>query len=239
MKERSAADLLPLVQDVHRRLRGVDAEPPPVVTWYRYVSTKSTVREDRGRLFLRLSDHLQDAPEAALRGIVGILLCRLYGVRETRVPRHEYDAYEEFARSDDLMAARTDSHRRRGRKHLDPIGAHRSLLESYLRVLTQTGLALPDPPRLSWSKTASRSRFGHQDEAHDCIVLSRVLDDPKVPEFVLDFVVYHELLHIAIPPRRGSGSRMIMHPREFRAAERRFPLWKEAETWLDKLARRR
>lgn len=239
MKERSAADLLPLVQDVHHGLRGAQARPAPVVTWYRYVSTKSTVREKDGRMFMRLSDHLQDAPVPVLRGIVGILLCRYYGLRETRVPRDEYDAYEVFARSDAAMQMRTQSHRVRGRKHLDPIGEHRSLLESYLRVMTATGLALPNPPRLSWSKTASRSRFGHQDEAHDCIVLSRILDDSKVPEFVLDFVVYHELLHIAIPPRRGSGTKMIMHSREFRAAERRFPQWREAEKWLDRLARRR
>ena len=102
----------------------------------------------------------------------------------------------------------------------------------------ETGLVVPDAPALSWSKTRSRRRFGHMDDAHGCIVISRVLDDPDVPEHVLDFVVYHELLHIVHPPVRGSGSKRIIHHKAFRDAEARFARRDEAEAWLTRLATR-
>lgn len=237
VKERPARHLVPVFQDVHEAIAGSAADPPPVLSYYPYVSTKSTIRERGGRLHLRLSDHLLDAPEPVTRGLFAILLARLRRRRIPPVLQEAEAAYERYVAGEDITARREASRRRRGRKRLDPLGEHRSLLESYLRVIMETGLALPEAPRLSWSPTASRRRFGHQDAAHDCIVISRVLDDPDVPEFVLDYVVYHELLHIAHPPVMGTGNKRIVHHKTFRQAEARYPQRKEAEAWLTRLAR--
>jgi hypothetical protein len=166
-----------------------------------------------------------------------MLLCRLRGVSERRVDAADRTAYERHVRGEQVEARRSHSHRVRGRKHIDPVGSHRSLLESYLRVTLDMDLLVPEAPKLSWSKEESRHRLGHQDPDHGAIVLSRVFDDPAVPEFVLDYVVYHELLHILIPPRQGSGSKRIVHSAAFTRAERRFPQWQEAEAWLTRLSR--
>jgi hypothetical protein len=128
---------------------------------------------------------------------------------------------------------------RKGRKHIDPVGTHRSLLESYLRVSLDMDLTLPEVPKLSWSREVARHRFGHWDPDHQAVVISQVLDDPKVPEFVLDYVLYHELLHILHPVKMGSGSKRIVHSTAFKRDERRFPAWQEAETWISRLSRRR
>jgi predicted metal-dependent hydrolase len=101
------------------------------------------------------------------------------------------------------------------------------------------GLTLPKVPTLSWSKTVSRHRFGHWDPDHNAVVISQVLDDPDVPEFVLDYVLYHELLHILHPVKMGSATKRIVHSAAFRRDERRFPRWKEGEEWIRRLARRR
>lgn len=235
MKASPAPALVPLVEGVHEAVTGRPLRPAPWVEFYAYVSTKCTIREREGRLHVRLSDHLHDAPDAALRGVVGMLVARVRRLPETRVDAADRAAYHDYV--DQVAGRRRTSRQQRGRKHIDPIGDHRSLLESYLRVTMDLDLHLPEAPKLGWSRTRSRRRFGHQDSDHGAIIISRVLDDPKVPEFVLDYVVYHELLHIVIPPRRGSGSKRIVHPKEFKQAEARFPKQAEAEAWLSRLAR--
>lgn len=236
--ERPAPALVPLVEDVHRRLRGGQAPGrPPRVAFYPYVDTKCTIRLRDDRILLRLSDHMEGAPDDALRGVVGMLLCRLWGVPESRVPEGDRAAYHAFVDGGRHERRWSESRRLRGRKHVDPMGRHRSLLESYLRVTLEMEVHPPVTPRLGWSQRVSRRRFGHWDADHETIVISQVLDDPRVPAFVLDYVMYHEILHIVHPPRPGQGRKRRVHPPEFVAAERRFPQWREADRWLTKLAR--
>jgi hypothetical protein len=227
---RPAPHLVPLVQEAHERLFGRPAAPPPLVFLYPYTEGRSTVRKEGGRLRFDLNTAFGDAPPDAVLGIAGILLARLERVREQAVPEPWRRASRTFLAERPPAAT--------GRKHIEPVGAHRSLLESYLRVTMDLDLAPPQVPRLSWSRTVAGHRFGHWDADHNVIVISQILDDPEVPEFVLDYVVYHELLHIVHPARMGSGSRRIVHSAAFRRDERRFPRWKEGEEWIGKLARR-
>ncbi len=193
LKEEPAPALIPLFESVHEGLLGRPPSKRPLISFYRYVSTKSTIRQRDGRFVVRVSDHLHDAPDAALRGLFGILLCRAESLPESRVDAEDRNTYHHALDHDAVATRRGKSRRLRGRKDIQPVGDQRSLLESFLRVTLHMDLALPSAPRLSWSKTRSNRRFGHQDPDHDCIVISRTLDDPKVPEFVLDYVVYHEL----------------------------------------------
>lgn len=236
MKARAAQGLEPLFDGVHRDLFGGPGRCR--IEWYAYVSTKSTIRDRDGVVHVRISDHLEDAPDDALRGLLGVLLCRLRRVPEARVDATDRQAYERWIHEERVATRRSSSRRDRGRKHIDPVGEHRSLLESYLRVTMDMGLHMTQAPKLSWSRDRTRRRFGHQDADHGAIVISRTLDDPEVPEFVLDYVVYHELLHIVIPPRIGPSGRRIVHCAAFKRAEARFPQQAEAERWLGRLARR-
>jgi len=240
--ERPAPALVPLVQRVHAGLRpGRLLEPAPSVAFYPYSGGGSTVRERGGRLRFRLSDRLQGAPDLVLEGVVAVLLCRVLGLPDSRADPEAVRAYRAFLNQamDGGAGAGPTPAGRKGRKHIDPVGAHRSLLESYLRVSLDLGLALPRVPTLSWSKTVSRHRFGHWDPDHNAVVISQVLDDPDVPEFVLDYVLYHELLHILHPVKMGSGTKRIVHSAAFKRDERKFPRWREGEDWIRRLARRR
>jgi len=234
-----ASHLEPLVERVHAGLRpGRALAPPPRVTFYPYVDAKSIVREREGRLHLRLSDHLAGAPDAVLEGVVGILLARYFRLPDSRANPEAVRAYREYLNSAHAEGKSAQRRKERGRKHIDPVGRHRSLLESYLRVSLDLDLALPQVPKLSWSKTVSGHRFGHWDPDHGVVVISQILDDPDVPEFVLDYVLYHELLHVLHPVRMGSGTKRIVHGAAFRRDERRFARWQEGEEWIAKLARR-
>lgn len=241
MLERPAPALAPLVERVHARLRpGRMLEPAPKVSFYPYAGGGSTVRERDGRLTFRLSDRMQGAPDVVLEGVVGVLLCRFLGLPDSRADAAAVRAYRAYLNDErNANPVGPAPAGRQGRKHIDPVGAHRSLLESYLRVTLDLGLTLPRVPTLSWSKTVSRHRFGHWDPDHNAVVISQVLDDPDVPEFVLDYVLYHELLHILHPVKMGSGTKRIVHSAAFKRDERRFPRWKEGDDWIRRLARRR
>jgi predicted metal-dependent hydrolase len=52
--------------------------------------------------------------------------------------------------------------------------------------------------------------------------LSRVFDDPEAPRELVEYVMYHEMLHLVHPPEHRR-SRRDVHTRAFREAERRFP----------------
>lgn len=91
-------------------------------------------------------------------------------------------------------------------------------------------------PRLGWSHGTSLRTFGRYDGSRDAIGIDVRLDDASVPEFVVEFVLYHEMVHKAIPPERRNG-RMHVHTPQFRREERRHPRHAEAQLWLDRLAR--
>jgi hypothetical protein len=91
------------------------------------------------------------------------------------------------------------------------------------------------PPAVTWGRRA-RSRGVHSlnlgtfDLDSRIVRLHPVLDHPAVPEFFVRFVLFHELLHTALPWDANS-SRPRHHPPEFRARERRHPDYLQAEAW--------
>jgi hypothetical protein len=232
--ETAAPELGELADQLHRALVGRPPLRVPRVAFYPYAQGRSTVREREGRLEFRLNEGLKDADPLVLEGILGLLTCRIRNVGEGRVDPAAARAYR-----DHMVQRPAVARVGRGRKHIDPVGTHRSLLESYLRVSLDMDLTLPSIPKLSWSKEVARHRFGHWDPDHQAVVISQVLDDPRVPEFVLDYVLYHELLHIVHPVKMGSGSKRIVHSAAFKRDERKFPGWQEAEKWITRLSRRR
>jgi len=57
------------------------------------------------------------------------------------------------------------------------------------------------------------------------------LDDERVPRHFVELVVFHEMLHQAIPPVNARDGRRIVHGRDFRIRERRFPGYARARAW--------
>lgn len=115
-------------------------------------------------------------------------------------------------------------------------GTHVDLAAVFERVNGEWFAGALERPHLAWSARRTRRRFGYYQPGTDRLVLSRTLDDPAVPLFVVDFVMYHELLHKALGVRHVNG-RQRAHTAAFRRAERRFPRFAEAQEWLRKLAR--
>src|SRR4029077_5904819 len=76
-------------------------------------------------------------------------------------------------------------------------------------------------PRLAWSTRLWRTQLGCFDPALNQIVMNRQLDQEKVPEYVVAYVLYHEMLHLK-HPARFVRCRRESHSAQFRKEEKRF-----------------
>lgn len=65
------------------------------------------------------------------------------------------------------------------------------------------------------------------------IRVNPVLDSTEVPRYVIEWVVYHELLHHVLPVERAGG-RSRYHTRRFKALERAFAHYEEAKQWEER-----
>lgn len=92
-------------------------------------------------------------------------------------------------------------------------------------------------PILTWNRIVTARKFGHYDRLRDTVMLSISLDDKRVPEFVIDSVMHHELLHKVHGATFVNGRR-ISHGPEFRRDERLFERYEEADKHLAILAGR-
>lgn len=93
-------------------------------------------------------------------------------------------------------------------------------------------------PRLRWSQKETFRKFGHYSFIKDEVMLSSTLDHPDVPRFTVEFVMYHELLHKK-HGLRIVGEKKFAHTAAFKADEKRFAHYQEAEKVISKLAEER
>lgn len=214
---------------VFRQLRPSLAVPEVVVQFRRFTNLTSNIRLTQGKLLVKISDLLEGAPAPVHEALAYILLSKLF--RQAPPPKmlHSYKLYlsrVEVRRTLHLVR------QTRGRKVFSaPQGEYFDLLPIFEDLNLRFFHGLMARPDLGWSVKRSRSILGHYDPSHNAIVLSRVLDQASVPLYVVEYVMYHEMLHLRHPVEHKGASRRI-HTRAFQEAEKQFPLFKEARAYL-------
>lgn len=93
------------------------------------------------------------------------------------------------------------------------------------------------PKVIHWSPRVNHTTMGSYNTNEDILMINRGLDRPDVPGYVLDFVMYHELLHKALGVKTA-GSRRMAHTKEFRDLEQRHPDYERAQAFIQKNAKR-
>jgi len=91
-------------------------------------------------------------------------------------------------------------------------------------------------PRLVWSVRRSLRRMGTYEPDSDTITINRILDHRDVPAFVVEYILYHELLHKHLGIRESNGRRFA-HTSYFRAEENKFKKKKQADQFIKDLNR--
>jgi hypothetical protein len=217
---------------VFRELRPRTVPPEFHVEFRPFANADSFIRLENGRIHVRISDLLQGAPAPVLESLAHMLLGKLY---RRPVARSHAARYRLYLNRKDVRRRAHLVRQVRGRKFVSgPAGEHRDLAAVFDRLNDRFFDGLMGRPQLGWSRTASRTLLGHFDPSHNAIVISRVLDRESVPEAVLEYVMFHEMLHLRFPAEHR-GSRRCVHTREFREAEKQYPGLKEAKEMLKRL----
>ncbi len=217
---------------VFRQLRPRTPPPEIRVRFCAFANGRSSARLKDGTLELHVTDLLEAAPAPVLEALFFLLLGKLY---RRPVPRR-------YAHRVRLFWSRRDVQRRlelvrqiRGRKFVSgPQGAHYNLEEIFEDLNRRYFHGLMARPLLGWSRRPSHTSLGHWDPAHNAIILSRLLDDPAIPRVLVEYVMFHEMLHLKFPAESRAGRRRV-HTHEFRESERAFPALEEARRLMKRL----
>jgi predicted metal-dependent hydrolase len=202
------------------------------VEFYSFANVNNTIRMREGRLLVRLSDLLEGAPETVLESIAHILLAKIY---RKPIEAAQATRYRRYVSSHDITAKAHLVRQIRGRKRIASARGHVYHLEEIFDDLNQRFFyGLLARPQMTWNQVRSRQSLGHYDPAHNAIVVSRIFDHPHVPRCAVEYIVYHEMLHLKHPVKLR-GSRRCVHSREFVAEENLFPHLQQAKAFLKTL----
>jgi predicted metal-dependent hydrolase len=224
-----ATELIPIFEQEYRELRPRAPMPALDIRFRRFTSLNTTIRLKENTLHVRLSDLLEASPEAVHHAIAHILLAKIY---RKPISAAQADRYRRYVSSEAVSKSAQHIRITRGRKRISThIGRYYDLNEVFETINLRFFHGLLGRPTLTWSAHAARRMLGHYDAAHNTIVVSRVFDQPDTPRCAIEYLLYHEMLHLKHPVRVKAGRRCV-HSREFQAEERLFPELAEAKAYL-------
>ena len=84
--------------------------------------------------------------------------------------------------------------------------------------------------RRSPGYAAKKTTLGSYQSNTNTIRINSVLDNKKIPRYVMGFVVYHEMLHADIDIELKNGRRRI-HSKEFKKREKIYKYYERAVEW--------
>src|SRR5581483_6267609 len=216
---RVSQHLQTIFEESFRELRPRTAVPELRIDFFRFASVNNTIRLREGRLLVRISDLLQGAPDSVLRAIAHILLAKMY---RKPIDREHATRYRRYVSTHHMSEKAHLVRQMRGRKRITTPRGHVYHLEEIFEDLNLKYFhGLMARPLMTWSTERARNRLGHYDPAHNAIVVSSVFDHPRVPRYVVEYIVYHEMLHLKHPVKLR-GSRRCVHPAEFQTEEKLF-----------------
>ncbi len=205
--------------------------PEIEVRFYPYIGINHTIRVRDGKIFVRIAEICRDMPCEEQKALAAILVSKLL---RKKVPLEARKIYTDFIRTQEIQTTAIENKRVRGRKIVTTSKGEiydlDKIFESMNLVYFQNSIP---KPVLTWSTRKTFRILGHYDATHQTIVISRSLDRKKVPQYVVEYVVFHEMLHILHPTTHRNGRR-YNHTPEFRRDEKKFAFFDEAERWIER-----
>jgi hypothetical protein len=112
-----------------------------------------------------------------------------------------------------------------------PRGKYYNLTDIFNRINHEyfnNGLKIPI---LGWTRKPATRRLGYYDYTQNRLIVSSFLDNDIFPDYIIQGIVYHEMLHMIHPVRHKNGRR-IVHSREFKDDEKKFRYYAAYEKWF-------
>jgi hypothetical protein len=218
---------------VFREMRPRTKVPAVKVEYCGFAGVRSSIRMSGGEIVVKISDVLEGAPAPVTEALAYILMGKLLRTAVAKSYAHRYRLY---LNRKDVRHATHQVRQLRGRKFLsDPRGRHFDLSEIFDRLNGKYFEGVLQRPSLGWSMRRSRTMLGHFDPSHNAIIISRIFDETQTPAIAVEYVMFHEMLHLQYPVEHR-GARRCVHTPEFKKAEKKYPLLKEAREALKRLS---
>ena len=218
-----------IVARVFSELKPRTPVPAIRLQFCKFANANSSVRWDQSGLQFRITDVLEGAPATILESLAHILISKLL---RRPAPRTHAERYRRYLNRKEMRRSLQLLKQTRGRKFVSGPQGNSYDLKLIFDELNQAHFhGLMAQPLLGWSRRLSRVMLGHYDPSHNAIILSRLLDRPNVPRLAVEYVLFHEMLHLRFPVEHR-GARRCVHTREFKEAENQFPKLKEAKQLL-------
>jgi hypothetical protein len=189
------------------------------LAWHENRSSYLTYRKEKGALHLRLHRLFLTAPSPVLEALI------LYTLKGDKAAGQLIGQMAHLHFSEIKVPPAP----------LNPKGQIYDLISIY-----ESTKKLYFPPDFSlsigWSNT-SRARkfrsitFGTYDWHRNQIRINSLLDDPAIPLYFLEFLVYHEMLHAICPRVTSPSGRTLCHTPEFRSLEKKHHHYLAAKEW--------
>lgn len=209
--------------------------PPIDVSFYPYVGINHTIRIRDGRIFVRVGEVCREMPLSSHKGLAFILVGKLL---RKKIPAGAREVYSRYVKTEEVRDLAAHQKRTRGRKVVTSSkGTVYDLDEIFADLNRQYFRDTIPKPALTWSARKTYRILGHHDATHEHVAISRSLDSADVPRYVVEYVVFHEMLHIAHPTKHVNGRR-YNHTTAFKRDERKFAYFDEAEIWIERNVRK-
>lgn len=233
--EVSLEEIRSFYEAAFRELNRDNPVPGVDISYYPYVGLNQTIRVRDGKVFVRIADMCRDMPAEPHRALAYILVAKLLRKRVRAEANRVYDSY---ISSEEMRNRSNDRKRSHGRKVVTTSkGEVYDLDEIFDNMNFWFFGGKLAKPVLTWSVKKTYRILAHHDATHDTIVVSKSLDSRSVPRYIVEYIVYHEMLHIHHPTVHHKGRR-YNHTPAFRRDEKKFPRYQEAEDWIEQSVRK-
>jgi predicted metal-dependent hydrolase len=201
------------------------------VDYYPFRSLKHTIEWTPWRIRIRINQQFSNAPQQIIEDLAILLLAKVYKVKNIKEARARYNDYVENLKKSlpPKKYNRLDFYKAQGKVY-DLLKIFKQLNELYFSNSLK-------PPVLGWSRNKSYRRLGFYDQERNLLVVSRNFDQKNVPEDIIRYLVYHEMLHMQYPSIQKNGRR-IVHSRQFRETEKQYPQYEDIQKWLNRNVRK-
>ncbi len=191
-------------------------------------STMVSFRRDPGEIHYRVHHMFLEAPHEVVHALAAFAGPRRGAAARRREAGTRIDAFVRRNRAR-IAVPRADRLLAGGRVHdLQAIFDRLNAEHFERRIEARIGWG---PVRTGKRRRTVKTGVYVQDAR--IIRIHPTLDRPEVPEFYVAAVVFHEMLHQAVPAREVNGRR-IVHGPEFRRRERGYPDHGRARAWEDR-----
>jgi hypothetical protein len=197
-----------------------------------------SARLNQGTLLISFTPRVKDFPEEIQYALIFTLLARLKRQTQTQEYKNQSAFFMKFlkdqadAESQKLVAAQRQKCNPRGNTY-NLESQLQEVISSFPNLFHE--VSLNSEIFVTWGKRTTYRRFGLWHSQSRVIEISKTLDSPLVPEFVVNFILYHELLHV----KRGVKKGKRHHDAQFRILEKKYPQYKEANEFLRNIHKNR